>query len=43
MTYVCSDLHGEYDCSFGIDDPTGKSDGEFLKAMEEIKEKVLKL
>lgn len=32
-----------YDDNFMIDDPTGKSDEEFIKAIEQIKEKILNI
>ncbi len=40
---VCPLVNGGFSENFGIEDPTGKSDEEFIKVIEEIKEKILKL
>ena len=39
----CPFLPCEFREDWGLDDPTGKSDEEFIKTIEIIKEKVMKL
>lgn len=39
----CPFVGKEFDHNFEIDDPTGMDDSIFIKAIEEIKEKVIKL
>jgi arsenate reductase len=39
----CPMVNKGFDYNFGIDDPTGKEDEVFIKAIEEIKKKILKL
>lgn len=39
----CPFVSGGFSDNFMIEDPTGKSDAEFIKVIEEIKEKVLKI
>ncbi len=40
---VCPYLPGNYEEDWGLDDPTGKDDGEFRKVIKAIEEKVLEL
>ena len=40
---VCPFVGKEFDYNFGIDDPTGKDDEEFVKIIEEIKYKINKI
>ena len=39
----CPFVGKDFDYNFGIEDPTGKADEEFIKVIEEIKTKVLSL
>jgi len=39
----CPNIHCKVRLDFGLDDPTGKSDEEFIKTANKIKEKVLEL
>lgn len=39
----CPFVTKSFDYNFGIDDPTGKEDVEFIKVIEEIKNKINKL
>lgn len=39
----CPLIDRHFDIDFNIDDPTGKDDKEFIKVIEEIKEKILKI
>ncbi len=39
----CPFIDGGFSDNFGIEDPTGKSDDEFIKVIEEIKNKILKI
>lgn len=39
----CPFVNKGYDHNFGIDDPSGKSDEEFIKVIEQIKSKILNL
>lgn len=39
----CPFVGRKYDYNFEIEDPTGKSDKEFIKAIEKIKDKIMKL
>ena len=36
----CPFVGKEFDYNFGIEDPTGKDDGEFIKVIEQIKSKI---
>lgn len=40
---VCPNIKNGFSDNFNIEDPTGKSDKEFIKVIEEIKSKILKL
>lgn len=40
---ICPLIHKSFDHNFNIEDPTDKSDEEFIKIIEEIKEKIIKL
>ena len=40
---TCPRVIGGYSYDFGIEDPTSKSDDEFIKVIEEIKEKIINL
>lgn len=40
---VCPSIKNGFSNNFNIEDPTGKSDKEFIKVIEEIKSKILKL
>lgn len=39
----CPTVLGGFTYDFGLADPTGKSDEEYIKVIEEIKEKIMKL
>lgn len=39
----CPFIGRPFDENWGLEDPTGKEDGEFIKVMEEIKKKILQL
>lgn len=39
----CPFVERKYDYNFEIEDPNGKSDKEFIKLIEKIKEKIMKL
>ena len=39
----CPYIGRDFDMDFGIDDPTGKSDEEFIRAIEKIKQKIMEL
>lgn len=39
----CPVVYGDYREDWGLEDPTGKSDEEFIKIINEIQDKVLKL
>ena len=39
----CPFIGREFDDNWGLPDPTGKSDGEFIKASEEIKKRIMQL
>lgn len=39
----CPFINKPYDDNWGLDDPTGKSDEEFIKIIKEIEKKILKL
>lgn len=39
----CPFIGKDFDYDFGIEDPTGKSDEEFIKVIEEIKNKIIQL
>ena len=41
--FMCPFVGRDYDYNFNINDPTGKSDEEFIIAIEEIKKKILEL
>lgn len=40
---VCPFLPGKMNLNWGLEDPTGKSDAEFLKVIKAIEEKILEL
>ena len=39
----CPFIGREFDDNWGLPDPTGKSDGEFIKVIEEIKKRIMQL
>lgn len=39
----CPFIGREFDDNWGLPDPTGKSDGEFIKVIEEIKKSIIQL
>ena len=39
----CPFIGREFDDNWGLPDPTGKSDGEFIEVMEEIKKRIIQL
>ena len=39
----CPFIGRAFDDNWGLPDPTGKSDGEFIKVMEEIKKRIIQL
>ena len=39
----CPFIGREFDDNWGLPDPTGKSDGEFIKVIEEIKNRIVQL
>ena len=39
----CPFIGREFDDNWGLPDPTGKSDGEFIKVIEEIKNRIMQL
>lgn len=39
----CPFIGRDFDANWGLDDPTGKSDEEFRKTIQQIEEKILKL
>ena len=39
----CPFIGREFDDNWGLPDPKGKSDGEFIKAIEEIKKRIMQL
>ena len=40
---MCPFIGKDFDYNFGIEDPTGKKDDEFLKVIEEIKSKIMEI
>lgn len=40
---VCPFIGREFDDNWGLDDPSGKSDGEYIKVIKEIEERVKEL
>ena len=39
----CPFIGRTFDDNWGLDDPTGKDDGDFIKVIHEIEERIIKL